>query len=197
MGCCHIIWHIKFPVADSQGTKGQTRQEYLVGQLEAVLDRITLGPRCVLPSAPPWVRHDTRLRKFLLGCHHPAADFQNRGNRGPRANAKRLHGERRKNEVSEPCRLRWGERYEVLTTTCISAHPLDGKTSNTLATVAAFKNSGSSLQLLQEEPFISLSTSLSVKPVFLCLSAPALFTLLPQPPDPQSELFSFTKEPLL
>ena len=38
---------------DGQRTGRQAQQEYLVGQLEVVLDRITFGPRCVLHSAPP------------------------------------------------------------------------------------------------------------------------------------------------
>ena len=37
---------------DCQRAGRQPQQEYLVGQLEVVLDRITLWPRCVLQSAP-------------------------------------------------------------------------------------------------------------------------------------------------
>ena len=38
---------------DSQRAGRQSQQEYLVGQQEAVPDRITLEPLCVLQSAPP------------------------------------------------------------------------------------------------------------------------------------------------
>ena len=38
---------------DRQSTGRQPQQKYLVGQLEVVLDRITLEPLCVLQSAPP------------------------------------------------------------------------------------------------------------------------------------------------
>ena len=40
---------------DGQRTGRQSQQEYLLGQLEVVLDWITLEPRCVLQSAPPLV----------------------------------------------------------------------------------------------------------------------------------------------
>ena len=38
---------------DGQRTRRQAQQEYFVGQLEVILDRITLGPLLVLQSAPP------------------------------------------------------------------------------------------------------------------------------------------------
>ena len=94
---------------DSQSARRQAQQEYLVGQLEVVLDWITLGPLLVLQSAPPWVCLDTHTTNFSLGTTILLPTFRI-GKSG----------------------------------SCISSYPLDGETPSTFATVAAFRNSGSS-----------------------------------------------------